>query len=134
MNSIKHYTLYLLTLLLTAFIFQGCLNAQGPSYNLYSSCNEYYDSRGFYHKECDKNKLDRRKLRKSLKIIKAEIDPGDGIENNNSKLGKLASTIDDIIDDTTPEDPTLKGENGNSESSTPAIKERPKLEFGREGQ
>ena len=130
----KHYTLYLLTLILTAFIFQGCLNAQAPSYNLYTNCNEYYDSRGFYHKDCEKNPLDKRKLRKSLKTIKAEIDPGDGEENNSTKQGKLASTIDDIIEDTTPEDPTLKGENGNSESGIPAITERPELEFGREDQ
>ena len=133
MNSIKHYTLYLLTLLITAFILQGCLNAQSPSYNLYTNCNEYYDSRGFYHKDCDKNRLDKRKLRKSIKIITAEVDPGDGLEDNNTKQGKLASTIDDIIEDTSPEDPTLKNENGEV-SSTPAIKERPELEFGREGQ
>jgi len=130
----KHYTIYLLTLALIAFIFQGCLNAQAPSYSLYENCNEYYDSRGFYHKDCKENKLDKRKLRKSLKLLRSEVDPGDGEEQNSTKADKLASTIDDIIEDTSPEDPTLKGENGKSEAVTPAITERPELEFGREGQ
>jgi len=129
----RHYTFYLLTLLLTAVIFQGCLNAQAPAYNLYTNCNEYYDSRGFYHKECDNNVLDKRKLKKSLKLLKSEVDPGEGEDQNSTKAGKLASTIDDIIEDTSPEDPTLKGPNGNSDTTTPAIPERPALEFGREG-
>lgn len=126
----KHYTIYLLTLLLAAFIFEGCLNAQASSYSLYENCNEYYDSRGFYHKDCKKNKLDKRKLKKSLKTLTAEVDPGDG--DDNSSKSKLASTIDDIIGDTSPEDPTLKGDNGKSDAVTPAITERPELEFGRE--
>lgn len=129
----RYYTYNLLTLLLTAYIFQGCLNAQAPSYSLYEDCNEYYDSRGFYHNDCKENKLDRRKLKKGLKILTAEVDPGDGEEQNSSRPNKFASTIDDIIEDSS-DDPTLKGDTGGSNSSTPAIVERPELEFGREGQ
>ncbi len=130
----KHYTFSLLTLAVAAFGLHGCLNAQSPSsYSLYNNCNEYYDSRGFYHKECDENKFSKRKLKKAYKSLTDDVDPGTGVEDNTTKPSKLASTIDDIIEDTTPEDPTIKGEGKNSDTSTPAIPERPELEFGREG-
>lgn len=47
-------------ILIIPFLFNGCLfvNERGISTKLYNKCCEYYDSMGYYHKECDKNLID----------------------------------------------------------------------------
>ena len=39
---------------------QGCVffNERGISADYYSDCKHYYDSRGFYQENCDKNIVD----------------------------------------------------------------------------
>ena len=51
-------------ILIIPFLLQGCLffNDRGISTKYYSECKEYYDAQGFYHKECDKNLIDYKKL------------------------------------------------------------------------
>ena len=130
----KHYTFTLLTLLVSTFLFSGCLDAKTPQYSLYDDCNEYYDSQGNYFRTCKNEKFDLKKAKKAYKMLTGEIEPGTGPEEENTtKPSKLASTIDDIIEDKSPEDPTSKENQKDKDSETPAIPERPALEFGREG-
>ena len=42
----------LLPILATLIFFTGCINKHGISAKYYSSCKEYYDLQGYYHKEC----------------------------------------------------------------------------------
>jgi hypothetical protein len=46
----KHYLLFLLPI-----TFAGCFNDRGITLRYYNNCEEYYDSQGYYHKECAKN-------------------------------------------------------------------------------
>ncbi|MCK9256823.1 MAG: hypothetical protein M0P02_01970 [Sulfurospirillaceae bacterium] len=49
-----------LILSLIPLIFGGCLyvNERGISSRYYNDCKEYYDSTGYYHKNCDENIID----------------------------------------------------------------------------
>ncbi len=47
------FTLFLF--ILTPFFLSGCVNERGISAKYYNDCNEYYDSKGYYHKDCDEN-------------------------------------------------------------------------------
>jgi hypothetical protein len=49
-------TLFLL--ILTTLMFSGCVNKRGISAKYYNDCNEYYDSKGYYHKDCDENLIE----------------------------------------------------------------------------
>ncbi len=126
----RHYTLNILTLLFLALGFTGCFNAQAQSYSLYQECDEYYDSRGFYHKKCPVNEFDKKEAVKTYKRLLDDVQPGKGLEDNTTKKDKLASTIDTIIEDDTADEPNIDQE--KSESKTPALREKPVLEFGRE--
>ncbi|MEA1918249.1 MAG: hypothetical protein U9N52_00270 [Campylobacterota bacterium] len=44
-----------ITLLISLFLFSGCVNKRGISERYYNSCHEYYDLQGYYHKDCDDN-------------------------------------------------------------------------------
>ena len=44
-------------LLLSSFIFSGCVNKHGISAKYYSDCKEYYDLQGYYHKECGEDDI-----------------------------------------------------------------------------
>lgn len=52
--------LHFVYILFISTMLQGCLylNERGISDRRYDDCVEYYDSVGFYHKECDKNIVD----------------------------------------------------------------------------
>ena len=55
-------TVYLITIL--AFLFSGCVNRRGVSAKYYNDCNEYYDSKGYYHKDCDENIIEYEDVKK----------------------------------------------------------------------
>ncbi len=42
----------IILLIITMFIFSGCVNKHGISAKYYSDCEEYYDLQGYYHKKC----------------------------------------------------------------------------------
>ena len=44
-------------LLSTLFLFSACVNKHGISIKYYSSCDEYYDLQGYYHKDCGKDDI-----------------------------------------------------------------------------
>jgi hypothetical protein len=44
-------------LLVSTFIFSGCINKHGISAKYYSDCKEYYDLQGYYHKECGEDDI-----------------------------------------------------------------------------
>ena len=41
--------------MLPLIFFSACLNKRGISSSYYNECREYYDSRSYYHKDCDEN-------------------------------------------------------------------------------
>lgn len=44
-------------LIITVFIFNGCVNKHGISAKYYSDCKEYYDVQGYYHKDCGEDDI-----------------------------------------------------------------------------
>jgi hypothetical protein len=44
-------------LLVSTFIFSGCVNKHGISAKYYSECKEYFDLQGYYHKECGEDDI-----------------------------------------------------------------------------
>jgi hypothetical protein len=67
-------------LLFTLFILQGCVNKRGIDTEFYNECKEYYDSRGFYHQECDKNVIE-------FEDVKQRVKKGvDAVTNEVKKL------------------------------------------------
>ncbi len=56
--------MFILPLFLT-----GCLyvNDRGVSTEYYNECHEYYDSMGIYHRECDKNLIEFKDIKDSIK-------------------------------------------------------------------
>ncbi|WP_345994075.1 hypothetical protein [Sulfurimonas sp. HSL-1716] len=52
---------------LSALLFTGCVNRRGISAKYYNDCNEYYDSKGYYHKDCDKNIIEYEDVKKIFK-------------------------------------------------------------------
>lgn len=42
-------------LIISITVFTGCVNKRGISSTYYNDCKEYYDERGYYHKDCDEN-------------------------------------------------------------------------------
>lgn len=49
---------------LSALLFTGCVNRRGISAKYYNDCNEYYDSKGYYHKDCDENIIEYEDVKK----------------------------------------------------------------------
>ncbi len=62
-------------ILILPFILSGCIyfNDRGISNEYYNDCREYYDSMGIYHKECDKNIVDYKDIKKKYDDIKKDI-------------------------------------------------------------
>lgn len=58
-------SIFLLTLL--ALMLNGCVNKRGISAKYYNDCSEYYDSKGYYHKDCDENLIEFEDVKKVLK-------------------------------------------------------------------
>jgi predicted GNAT superfamily acetyltransferase len=46
------------SLTIYALLLSGCVNRRGVSAKYYNDCHEYYDSKGYYHKECDENMIE----------------------------------------------------------------------------
>ncbi len=108
------------------FLLSTLLYADG--YKLYEECDEYYDSRGFYHKDCKPNDLKRRELTRDLNKLYDYLEPGKG-ENNQSQVPQV-QTPKNIIDE---EDlPPVLNRNSENEPKIKALKERPTLEYGHE--
>jgi len=42
-----------ISIILFAFLLQGCVNKRGVSLEYNADCQEYYDLQGYYHKKCD---------------------------------------------------------------------------------
>lgn len=104
------------------------LSLTAKTYNLYNDCEEYYDSRGFYHKDCNKEALNKRELSKDLDKIYNFLEPGSG-ENNQTGTAKVAPPKN-VIDE---EDlPPITNHSNDNENKVKALKERPRLEYGRE--
>lgn len=53
-------------LIVPLFLLSGCVyvNERGIATKHYSDCKEYYDSMGFYHKECPENLIDKTDMKK----------------------------------------------------------------------
>lgn len=52
--------------LLLPMILTGCLNKTGISGRYYTNCEEYYDSQGYYHKQCDPNLIDYHEIQEKI--------------------------------------------------------------------
>lgn len=133
----KHYTFSLLTSTLIILSSLASLHAKKSSYSLYDKCEEYYDSRGFYHRDCKKNRFDKRKLKKAYRTLLDDFEPGTGEENNETAVQApvevaASSAIDDIIEDDQIEQNFESNEDEEQVPETPAISEQPEFEFGRE--
>jgi predicted GNAT superfamily acetyltransferase len=50
--------------IVSIFLLSGCVNRRGISATYYNDCHEYYDVRGYYHKDCDKNIVDYKDIKK----------------------------------------------------------------------
>ena len=113
---------WLLFFLLSALLY-------ADSYRLYEECDEYYDSRGFYHKDCKPNKLKRRELTRNLEKLYNFLEPGKG-ENNQTQASQTQTPPTHFIDE---EDlPPIVKKSKDDEPKIKALKERPTLEYGRE--
>ena len=57
-----------LLILITAFLFSGCfyINDTGITNRYYNDCHEYYDGMGIYHKDCPKNLIDYKDIKKKF--------------------------------------------------------------------
>jgi len=71
-----HNSMKILLISILALFLSGCiyLNDRGISSKYYNGCKEYYDSMGMYHKECDKNIVDYKDIKKACSRTKEESD------------------------------------------------------------
>lgn len=67
-----------LLILTIPFLFSGCLyfNDRGVDTNYYNNCKEYYDSMGFYHKDCDENLVEYKDVTDGTKEIYNDVADG----------------------------------------------------------
>jgi predicted GNAT superfamily acetyltransferase len=72
-------------LLLALIGFSGCFNERGVSLRYYNDCEEYYDSQGYYHKQCDKNIADYSDAKEVYHDIKDALSP----ESSSKDAGKV---------------------------------------------
>jgi hypothetical protein len=58
-------------ILILPLLFSGCLyvNDRGIDTRYYNDCTEYYDAMGVYHKKCDKNLIEFKKVEDGTKQI-----------------------------------------------------------------
>jgi len=54
----------IILLMIPLIFFSACVNKRGVSSSFYNDCREYYDARGYYHKDCDENLIDFDELKK----------------------------------------------------------------------
>ena len=54
----------IILLMIPLIFFSACLNKRGISSSYYNDCREYYDARGYYHKDCDENLVEFDELKK----------------------------------------------------------------------
>ncbi len=73
-------TLFLLTLIV--LIFSGCVNRRGVSAKYYNDCDEYYDSKGYYHKDCDENMIE-------FEDVKKVFRSTEGVQENSAANGNV---------------------------------------------
>ena len=148
----RHYTASKQILITLIFIFTLMTHLSAKDYKLYQDCEEYYDSRGFYHNECEPNKFKKKKALKTFNQIYDFLEPGDGpkkLEEENTTQAADAllaplkdekskreadSLFSDEKDDDKEEEELSQPESEikSAQSNNKALKERPKLEFGRE--
>ncbi len=130
------------------FFFASLYALEAKDYKLYQDCDEYYDSRGFYHNECEPNTFQKKKALKTFKQLYDFLEPGDGpkkLEEQTPnqavdallappKEEKKKRESDSIFEDDNEEDELSQpdSEIKTAPSNNQALKERPKLEFGRE--
>jgi hypothetical protein len=67
------YMIFLLAFL--ALMLSGCINKRGISATYYNDCSEYYDSKGYYHKDCDKNIIEFKDIKDALKTKEPLEEP-----------------------------------------------------------
>ena len=65
--------------LFIALILSGCVNRRGISATYYNDCHEYFDSQGYYHKDCDPNVVE-------FKDIKKMVTPKEEVKQQNSNV------------------------------------------------
>ena len=70
-------SIFLLTLL--TLMLSGCVNKRGISAKYYNDCSEYYDSKGYYHKDCDENMLEFEDVKKALKGTEETETPKENV-------------------------------------------------------
>lgn len=53
------------------FLFSGCVyvNERGISAKQYNECKEYYDSMGYYHKDCPENMVEYKDVKEGVKKL-----------------------------------------------------------------
>ncbi|KIM11563.1 MAG: hypothetical protein KU37_04995 [Sulfuricurvum sp. PC08-66] len=91
--------------------------AYAKGYTLYPECEEYYDSRGFYHNECEEAKLGVREGLRTLDQLSTIIQPN---SPDNNETQAPTSTL---------AEPDIKL---TDEAKGKALAEKPELEFGRQ--
>ncbi|MDH5465536.1 MAG: hypothetical protein OEW60_07865 [Thiovulaceae bacterium] len=150
----RHYTLSRLILVTFILLFATLTFSFAQEYKLYDDCEEYYDSRGFYHNECQENEFKAKKALKSFKDLHKFLEPGDGpkklkdesttqqadalLAQPKDKAKEKKNPLDALFEDTKSDDKEEEElsqpetEVKSIKSNNKALKERPKLEFGRE--
>ena len=68
----------ILSLLVYSVLFTGCVNKRGISAKYYNDCTEYYDSKGYYHKDCDENMLEFKDVKKVFEPQEEQTDEPKG--------------------------------------------------------
>ena len=134
----RHYTLTLFLTLSIALSISGCLSANAKEYKLYTDCDEYYDSRGFYHKKCDKNSFSKKEALRALSYINESVEPGEGETNTTAPLNLPPKKTDNSPKENLPEfdniddDELPEGEEGEEKKKKiRPIKDDVELEFGK---
>lgn len=60
-------------LIISIIVFTGCMNKRGISTTYYNDCREYYDARGYYHKDCDENLIEFADVKEAYEAAKKAI-------------------------------------------------------------
>lgn len=58
---------FIFLLAFLALMLSGCVNKRGISAKYYNDCSEYYDSQGYYHKDCEKNLIEFEDVKNAFK-------------------------------------------------------------------
>lgn len=116
-----HYYISALLILLPFSLF-------AKDFSIYDECDEYYDSRGFYHNECDTPKPTAKEYFRAIDQLDAIVQPKNPDANKTEKKSEssiidpsLAAGLDDV-------------DINQDEENNKALKEQPEFQFGRESQ